>query len=383
MTGVGRRRGVSLGRIGAGVGRIAMIETVHIVSTGRTGAGPADASWGDEELAACARVVGPDARAVVIVVGPSAARERARLAGLRGPVFRVGATGCRRGVARVWEELGRPPRVACWGRLALDASGGLPARSVWRLLLRPDPGDTAGGDDGWQLPLGVARGGVHADEVIAAGDGGAPLEVNAAVAAEREHAGSDVPRLLLVGREPHASAMRFVFLVGLLREAGVIAEGVVASGTPASGRGRRFGRAAGSVSRVVSTTLPRAAALRGVDLAVWAGGGTGPTRSDDPVAGAAARAARDCVEAGVPMVAPRWAVPAGVWLDDERAVLGAENATLPELVRVLSPLVRDGARRTEVRAMLARARPAPRGETFEALAAAALCAAETAAAVTP
>jgi glycosyltransferase involved in cell wall biosynthesis len=83
------------------------------------------------------------------------------------------------------------------------------------------------------------------------------------------------------------------------------------------------------------------ALLGACDLAVFDGGGPGPTRDWDPAPWAGPPAIAPALAAGVPVVAPAWAIegPSRVGL------YAAHNSTLPELVRGLMELAQDPERR--------------------------------------
>jgi hypothetical protein len=155
-------------------------------------------------------------------------------------------------------------------------------------------------------------------------------------------------RLALLGRAPDADAMRFAFLMGLLLCAGCDAIGIISESATSIPRARRYAHELGGI-RVQVSKRPNRDLLRQCDLAIWIGAGDGPTRTAPALPRAAAVGVRDCIEIGVPFVAPHWAVPEG-WLSPSAASLAlASSASLTELSRVVAPLALNAERRQSLR----------------------------------
>lgn len=338
---------------------------------------PGVLSWFDDECATLKRVqrelASLDHR--VVVHGRAEHVERARQLGVSGRIDHLGgwAVGSRLGLGRRRTALRdrHDDRSACcnvyWDVMALrSGTGGSASRRVAILrdpaLLDPHADLTPG-------PLdvdGLTRV-VISDRHDAAMREDLRARVPTDVGALRTEAGLEPSRptgegqlrILLAGRAPHADALRFVFLLGLLQEAGLRPRGVVRESAASLGRARRFGLSARVRGEsIVLSTRPRRELLRECDVAVWVGAGTGPTRVDRAAPGLAAEELLEAMSLGVPLVAPREAVPASM-LDQELAELCiAETPSLPELARVLVPLARDRERLARLR-QLARSHRAP------------------------
>lgn len=156
--------------------------------------------------------------------------------------------------------------------------------------------------------------------------------------------GSDDCAVLLLGAAPYADAMRFVFLLDLLREAGCMAVGIIPASCAQIPRAARFQRGVRQ-PRVIVTRRTREGVLPAADLAVWEGGGPGPTCCWDPAPWAAWTPIAAAHAAGVPTVAPRWAMTPELYDPEAAGRCLGSSATLPELARVLLPLVEDRDRR--------------------------------------
>lgn len=172
---------------------------------------------------------------------------------------------------------------------------------------------------------------------------GADLERRDAVRRELG-LGPDDCAVLLLGAAPCADAMRFVFLLDLLREAGCLAVGIVPASCAQIPRAARFQHGVRQ-PRVIVTRRTREGVLPAADLAVWEGGGPGPTCCWDPAPWAAWTPIAAAHAAGVPAVAPRWAMIPELYDQEAAGLCLGTSATLPELARVVLPLVEDRDRR--------------------------------------
>jgi hypothetical protein len=277
-------------RIGAPLGRAALAtRALRRYVLDRGGADVAHA-WSVETLRAARRAVPEIPRVATPLSFPFATAAVAYLA--RGALLGV----CGDAAAREWIDTGAPPaRVKALAPLALP-------------------------------PERVGRSGLR--EALGLGD-------------------ADVG-LLLLGSPPHADALRFVFLVGLLSKAGVEVTAILPRGAAHWSRGLAFARAIGGMARIIVSDLPARQLLVAADLGAYVGGGPGPTSSLPPRPAAAAVALAQAVAAGVPVAAPAWGAtdlaPPADWA---AACLGT-NATLPELARVLLPLVVDARLRARI-----------------------------------
>ncbi len=336
-----------------------MARVMHIVSM--VGGGTGCARWGAEDARAArawiARQAQPQEHALLIL-----GRRREGTPGDSRWAFARLGTGwmSRRSVRREWLRCAGPGIVVCWGAGALEATGGLREHGTRVLLALPDPGacevgpaTLAGSDVGlWAgvervvcagaPPAWVTRWGSSVHRCVP----DAPRTSTTAPAGERRPL-----RVALLGRAPHADALRFAFLIGLLQHAGQSVRGVMSVSAASIGRARRYARGLAGLDLVVSDRagdeLPATC-----DLGVWVGGGEGPTRSIPATPDAAANGVRACIENAVPFVAPRWSVPDG-WMGGEaRGLMLAEGAELIELARLLVPLADDGALRARARASL-------------------------------
>jgi hypothetical protein len=151
--------------------------------------------------------------------------------------------------------------------------------------------------------------------------------------------------VLLVGNPPQADALRFVFLLSLLRVAGSSAIGVVPAGAAQLARAARFARSAAR-TRVIASEQPIEDLLAAADVGVFDGGGPGPTTCSPPSPRASAWPIAQAHGAGVPVVAPAWAATDGWYPPSAATACLAHSSALPELARILLPLVDDAAART-------------------------------------
>lgn len=324
-------------------------------------------SWFDDECMALARVQRElatlDHR--VVVHGRAEHVGRARQLGVSGRIDHLGgwAVGPRLGFGRrpAWRDEHQARSASCivyWDVMALrSGAGGSASRRV--AMLR-DPALLDTHSDLVPGPLDVE--GLTRVVVSYRHDAAIREDLRSRVQTDvgrvRAEAGIDTSklpedgqlRIVLAGRAPHADALRFVFLLGLLQEAGLRPRGVVRDSAASLARARRFGLSARVRGESITlSTRPRRELLRECDLAVWVGAGTGPTRVDRAACGLAATDLLEAMSLGVPVVAPRDAVPEGM-LSPELAELSiAESPSLPELARVLVPLARDRERLARLR----------------------------------
>lgn len=150
--------------------------------------------------------------------------------------------------------------------------------------------------------------------------------------------------LLLLGAPDHGSAMRFVFLMGLLQCAKFPLKGVIPERTGDRARAGRFRRRAHKEIQIVVSARPMDQLARACDIGVWDGGGPGPTSQWPALAGDAESAIAVAHGAGLPTVAPAWAATERLYPAAARSC-AALNATVPEIARMLIPLVEDASRR--------------------------------------
>jgi hypothetical protein len=173
----------------------------------------------------------------------------------------------------------------------------------------------------------------------------APAGEDRARAREALGLGDRDAAVLLIGGRGDASALRFNFALGLSRHTGTEVVGVLPAWADSLPRSMRFQGRLHRPVRVVVTDRPRREVLRGIDLAMWTGGGRSATW---PAEGRPSRLhIAECLASGVPVVAP-----AGANLEDlyPPGVLGlcmAEVANPPEIARRLIPLVEDASVRAE------------------------------------
>lgn len=346
-------------------GSFGEVAVLHVLSGPADGAGGA-VSRTDEELCALAETLAGSCAApeVVALVGGASLVERARDIGLTAPIARIAPRGGAE-LRRVWEALGGRGVVVCWDRASAALAGGLRGARVVRLdvdangAVAPEP--RAAMEGMW--PGLVARSPTVIGPVV--GEGGIVSGVSLTsgpIRCETEGARADdgAVRVLIAGREPHGDAVRGVVLLGLLWRSGARVRGVMRSACGSMGRARRLARELGTGYgaglEIVVSSRPTRELIRSCEVAAFVGSGLTPADGDACSAGAAWWTAVECVRAGVPLVAPGWALPRGLLLEDEAEACIASNATLPELARVLLPLVEDAGRRARVRAGFGRAR---------------------------
>jgi hypothetical protein len=282
----------------------------------------------------------------VCLLGPRSAADRLRAMGFRIDAAIAPPLGS---PASAWLALrrfaaagGRPDVVQCWGR------------SVARLALR------AFGDSLPRAAFVQSPGWVDADVVLSASpECGPAVHVPPPVLpaggpgreALRRSWGIplDRPVVAQIGVAPQADALRFTFLVGILVHAGVGVTGLACEAAGQRPRGTRFRRGREHLP-LVTCREPLHHALTACDAAVFDGGGPAPT-ADYPPSPWAATAIAQAHALGVPVVAPAWA--RGEWYPDAAEPCLAHNSTLPELSRVLLPLLEDSALRARASAAVA------------------------------
>ncbi|MEX2219016.1 MAG: hypothetical protein WD749_09675 [Phycisphaerales bacterium] len=356
------------------------MRVLHLID----GTGAAPAGGGDLDLAAgacgLALRAGGDSHEVWLVGTAAAAR-------------RLGGAGV--GVSRIFSPpLGEPAlawrglRLAaaqhrghvlqCWGAAMLDLSRlAFPTNLARVAVAERRPAGLVGAAAGWMgapvrsailvCPEGAeerARSAYPGLEVM-----GAPPPCEAVETDERgglrRRLGLEPGEvaLLLAGRS--ASAMRFVFLQGLLACAGQRVTGVMPAWASQMARGRRMRARAGRDVRMIVSDLPMARLAAACDAGVLDPGGAGPTSHRQGPRGEAAWEAAPLVAAGLPTVAPEGLVGAGVMPGAAAGACLAQNATLPELARLLCPLLDDaGMRGTVGRELREHARAAGWGGRF-------------------
>lgn len=282
----------------------------------------------------------------VCVLGPRRAVDHIRGLGLRVDTAIAPPLGS---PASAWLALrrlaaahGRPDAVQCWGR------------SVARLALR------AFGESLPRIAFVQSPGWVDADVVLSTGGGTGPAGAICVPPPVLDAGGPgrdevrrrlgvppDRPLIAQLGVAPQADTLRFTFLVGILNAAGAGVTGLAAGAAAQRARGVRFRRGREWMPAATST-LPLDHLLPACDAAVFDGGGPSPT-ADWPPAPWAASAIAQAHALGVPVVAPAWA--RGGWYPDEAAAAClAHNSTLPELSRVLLPILEDAALRSRLSA---------------------------------
>lgn len=305
----------------------------------------------------------------VCVVGPREAVKRVTRLGVRIDASVAPAMGWAlmawRSLARIGQELS-PDLVHCWGGDMLELSRLAFGPGVARAAVLDEPGspllcsaaDWLGAPPGRTILLchteasqGAMRRawpGVEVDLVAPGVPRGIGPDRDPVVRHELGLSEEDVA-ILLVGDPPHAVANRFAFLAALLGVCGASPVGVMRADAAQGARARRFLSKGPVKARVAISDRPAHELARACDVGVWDAGGAGPTthRPTDgrlavvPVAGAMSQ--------GLPVVTP--SVPT------LRALLGADSlgqcvalsSAIPELGRVLMPLVSNRERRETLR----------------------------------
>ncbi len=147
--------------------------------------------------------------------------------------------------------------------------------------------------------------------------------------------------VLLLGAAPYADAVRWTFFHGVLGIAGKTFTGVVTREAGQFERGLRYFLSAPPKNRLIASNHAPIRLLAGMDAAVFDGGGYGPTRGLPPRPAAATMAIAAAHAAGVPVVAPGWAGDERLYPAAAAGPLLAHNGTVPEIARVLGPVVAD------------------------------------------
>ncbi len=326
------------------------MRVLHLIDGGFRGAGGGVET--ERAMLACRGLVACGGhQQSVCLLGPRAAVRRAERLGLWvdwaiAPTLGLPESGWR-AVRRLVAATGRPDLVNCWGvreaRLALRAVGD----SLPRVAVLPD--GAAGPADLTVTCSEAGRSRLEGSGVEIGRVMVAPPPVWADSPGERESlrqqlgVDEDVVLIAQLGGPPQADAMRFSFLIGLLREVGVRAFGVMHATAAHRARAAGFARRIRQ-TRVAAPELPWPRVLRACDLAVFDGGGPGPTKDWPAAPWAGPPAIAPAHAAGLPVVAPAWAVE-GPGLHPECA---AYNSTLPELARRLTALIEDAGLRTRI-----------------------------------
>ncbi len=323
------------------------MRVLHLIDGGFRGIGTgADAQW---SALACRQLVEHGAcQQWVCVLGPRGAVRRVERTGLRvdgaiAPGLGLPELGWRP-LRRLMNAWGRPDVIQARGakaaRLALRAVRDSVPRAAVLPEGEPGPADVA---------ITVSRAAKLRIESSGAEIGRAavvpvPIWPRGNVSREevRRELGASVDEVLvaLLGSSPRADALRFLFLMGLLTEGKTPVRGVVGPDVHGRVRAMEFGR--GIRKRWVSTTdRPAMSVLGACDLAVFDGGGPGPTKDWDAAPWSGVPWIVPALNAGVPVVAPEWA------LGEIGSIAGcaAYNSTLPELARCLMGLADDPERR--------------------------------------
>ena len=307
----------------------------------------------DEGLtaSACAAVVrhAPGEHQVV-VIGGSGLRRGLRAAGLGECAWVPAPLGksllATRGVRRMVLDRA-PDMVVAWSLTALAAARRAEPE-VRRVAVLADGGGLV--RPGVRALAGCACGVVGRslrDELVAAGASAARIEVLSLPGGggrsrdEARGALGLVPGEVAVahlGSGVYAGAMRFVFTMALLAEAGCVLTALVREGTPDLSRALSFHSGSARRFRLL---VVGADAVPAADLAVYEGGGHGPMHSRGERAAAATPHVARTLALGIPVVAPAWA-GADLELPAElrERCLGL-NAMPTELARVALPLLGD------------------------------------------
>lgn len=303
---------------------------------------------------------------VVVLIGPSSLARSAVERGL-APAARVSpplgsARLAARPLARLARRSARFDVVQCWSpataglaRAALGSA--VPRRAV---LLAPPPLDEHRRRRAARACAGAiaaACGAPARQEWIDAGIDASRITLVAPPVTPREpdvtERGAIRRRLglspvelavLLVGGAPHADAVRFVFLIGLLGVSGVRVTGVVPRDAAQFDRAARFALGGRDLNRVILSDHAASRLVPGMDAAVFDGGGYGPTTARPPRPAAGTLAIATAHALGVPVVAPAWADDHRLVPRDAARELLALNHAAPELARVVAALAGDRAR---------------------------------------
>lgn len=310
-------------------------------------AGPAR-SWlaggagSDALTVACGLARGMDQSGRVLVLGPARAEARAAAAGivttdtLCPPAARPELA--RAAVRRFIRDSGPFDAAVCWGRragrLARAIGGQVPLVAVATLSAGgPDrPGETA-------LP-------------------GLLSTTDATPGGERrqwrlEHRLNDDDVVIALLDDPaHApSARRFMFILGTLEVAGQRIIGLLPTGTAESARARRFRRAVGIRTRVITADRPVHALLDMCDIGVLLGPFDDSPRPEGSSAGVARFTMTLAMSAGLPAVTAEAPATTDGLPEPARAHLARSHHST-DIGRSLFELVASPARRAEVRAAL-------------------------------
>lgn len=337
------------------------MRVLHLIDSGKPGAW-IPGCW-DAVLGACRilREHTPHEHAVC-VVGSARLEADARRCGL-GVAGRISPPlGEPWFAARALQRLAaaqQPPDIVhCWSpALAPLARRALPGPRVCATFLDPAPRDAeiarrAARSIG-PAPVAVCSDAAR-DEWTAAGLDPARVEVvappvrtDAATPSQRvavRRALALAPAeiaVLMVGSAPYADAVRFVLMHGILGINGTHFTGLLTRETGQFARGIRYFLSAPPKNRLIVSDHACSRLLPGMDLAVFDGGGYGPS------AGLAARPAASTMPiaaahaAGVPVIGPAWAGDPRLYPPDTTAALLGHNGAVLEIARVLPPIVAD------------------------------------------
>lgn len=307
-----------------------MFDVVHILAA--TGSPPALIGL---HTARRALLDTPPSRAITLFVGHKPPEE--------WPTPAHAAAGGSFKLGRLLDALEDPGVVVCWGTPALQESARIGVLEetphVLVRLTTDEPHTPPSILSDWlgrrEITPAVILDAWHAAEVDIARR--TPARPNSAPL-----------RVALVGEGRHADALRAVFVCGLLRQAGCNVQLLIPRHAASIDRAREFGREGDGQCFATLTSATEHELIDHADLAIFAAAGSGPTRMAAESPAAARSAAIACIEAGVPIVAPRWAIPPGLLLPAEAELCLAHDAALPELARVLRTLILDPAVRHNV-----------------------------------
>jgi len=334
---------------------------LHLIDGGGWDGARGWSGCGDDALTACGLTLeSREFEHRVCMIGGPGSRERAGSLGVAADLVCIPPSGmaalARRRLRR-FAASWNPDVVHLWNGRAAALAG----------CVEPSHGFVVMADGGAMVPrirrMGAGRTvvvvpvadadheGVGAGASVVAAPPAVRLAPNVADAGPRARAELGLNQgdvaVLLLGSAPHGDAMRFVFLIQLLREAGCDAAGLIPADAAQVARAARFHRASPGQRFVVSTRV-RGALLAAADLAVWVGAGPGPTACWEDSPGSASMPIGQAHAAGVPAVAPRWAMIPELYDPESAGHCLGHNAALPELARLLLPLIEDAARRRHV-----------------------------------
>lgn len=338
----------------------------------------------DAALLCCAGLIRrlPEFEQSVCLVGGSRLEERAAGVGLPAtdriaPPLGLAARAIA-GLRAFLQDRGEPEVVQCWSpsTLALAAAAstapvcgvmlGQPRSPGWgasRVRVRRARLVVFRHADAWSEVLGVHPGSIAMSPLPRADGAAAP----AARVEARDRLGvseGEVVLTIIGGAPGEVDALRMVFVMGLIYEAGGRAVWVVPASSARLARSLRFHANSAWPSRMIITDRAFGEQVAGADVGFWLGAPSADGSGEGP-SPAGAMLISAALDAGVPVIAPRSPLTDAMYSEAAGGACLAFNSANAEIARKLLPLVLDRSRLADARRVVGAGTPRPPGPPFE------------------